>query len=222
GCGAEGESATGHDFTDPSCTEAGYCRACGAEGESATGHSFTEPTCTEAGYCTGCGAEGESATGHSFTEPTCTEAGYCKACGAEGEKAKGHSFNEPTCTEAGYCRVCGAEVKAALGHDWMEMVEYRIEHFYSEPKTVCTTCQNYYENTEDLLNKDTCSGSYYVDFHPVEYVEVLGVFANPDEVTEEYNFDIYIGDYCSRCEEWDKSYAHEVRTYLTTVPIYYR
>ena len=65
-----------HSWVAPTCVDDGYCYRCKAEGEKATGHDFTEATCSQPAFCKVCGTQGEEKE-HTFVDNVCTVCGAC-------------------------------------------------------------------------------------------------------------------------------------------------
>ena len=59
----------------------------------ATGHNYSNATCTEPQKCKTCGVTSGKAKGHNSTAATCTAPAKCKDCGVKTGNALGHSDN---------------------------------------------------------------------------------------------------------------------------------
>ena len=165
-----GESAYGHDWIDPTCTEAGYCRRCDAAGDAALDHDWsdwvtTEPTCTDEGvesrYCRRCNAEETNridALGHDFTAwdlvraATCTADGlrarYCYECDyADSEvlPATGHSMSAYVQTAAPTCTTSGTKTSTCQnGCGTIYTVDVAaLGHSWGAPVSYPADCINY-------------------------------------------------------------------------------
>ncbi|MBO5323330.1 MAG: cell envelope integrity protein TolA [Oscillospiraceae bacterium] len=57
--------ATGHSYSDATCTEPKKCKTCGATSGAATGHNYAAATCSIPSTCTTCGGTTGTALGHS-------------------------------------------------------------------------------------------------------------------------------------------------------------
>ena len=117
--------ATGHEFSDPTCTSAGLCihDGCKETVGIPLGHTpGTEATCTDPQTCTVCQATLVPALGHTpGVAATCTEPQLCTVCTAELNPAKGHTpAGAATCTEPSKCSECEAILAEATGHTYGE------------------------------------------------------------------------------------------------------
>ncbi|MBQ9762506.1 MAG: hypothetical protein IJV82_05450, partial [Oscillospiraceae bacterium] len=113
---------------------------------SASGHSWSEATCTAPMTCTACGKTNGNALGHSYksvvTTGTCLTDGYttytCLVCGHSYKDnyvtASGHSWTDATCTAPMTCTVCGNTAGTALGHSYVGGVCQNCGE--AEPSTV--------------------------------------------------------------------------------------
>ena len=126
-------SASGHSWSEATCTDPKTCSVCGATEGSALGHDWHEATCTEAKKCTRCGATEGSAKGHNWEIVSCTEPRKCSVCGAQESSIVGHDWKDATCTEPKTCKRCKTTEGEALGHNWQEAS-------CTEPKT-CARCK---------------------------------------------------------------------------------
>ena len=120
-CGKHRETTVDHTpGAAATCTEAQRCTDCSEILAFATGHEFSDPTCTSAGLCIhdGCKETVGIPLGHTpGTEATCTDPQTCTVCQATLVPALGHTPGaSATCTEPQKCTVCQATVAPSLGH----------------------------------------------------------------------------------------------------------
>ena len=140
------------------------CTECGEHFNNktipATGHSYSEATCTEAKTCTVCGVADGNPLGHAWVEATCTEAKTCSRCDLVEGEAKGHTagdaadcVNDQTCTE------CNIVLTPALGHtpdisvaeNWVDST-CSAEGSYDEV-TYCKVCSEEIERVKNSIEK---------------------------------------------------------------------
>ena len=168
-------NATGHSWTNASCTAAKTCTICGVTEGSMLDHGYesavTVPTCTTNGFtthtCTACGDTYTdsvvSATGHNYdavvTAPTCTEDGYtthtCSVCGDTYTDSvvgpTGHSYDEGVVTTAPGCTTAGIKTYTCTGcgESFTEYVSATGHNYV--PTVTAPTC------TENGYTTHTCS-----------------------------------------------------------------
>ena len=112
------KAATGHKWTDATCTAPKTCSACGATEGEALGHTWADATCTAPKTCSRCGATEGEALGHTWVDATCTAPKTCSRCDATEGEALGHSWTDANCTTPKTCSRCDATEGEALGHSW--------------------------------------------------------------------------------------------------------
>ena len=180
--------ATGHSWSDATCTTPKTCSVCKVTEGNALGHKYnavvTKPTCTEGGYTTyTCPACNDTyvdnrvgATGHSWSDATCTIPKTCSVCKVTEGSALGHKYNavvtKPTCTEGGYttytCSACNdtyvADRTNAAGHSYVYNKNNADMHIVT-----CSNC-NLNETAAHSGNPCTKCGytsSVYIAVQPV-------------------------------------------------------
>ena len=123
----DGKAAT---CTEAGLTEGEKCSRCDYEVAQkeipATGHTWTDATCTTAKTCSVCDVTEGEALGHTWADATCDTAKTCTVCNATEGEALGHTWTNATCTAAKTCTVCNATEGEALGHkfgDWATVKE---------------------------------------------------------------------------------------------------
>lgn len=116
----QNQCASGHDYSEATCTKPQTCTRCGETKGEPLGHDFSEATCLEGAVCSRCGAKGTEALSHNYTPATCTEPRTCSRCGATEGEALGHDFAEATCTKPSTCTRCGTTQGSALDHKYQE------------------------------------------------------------------------------------------------------
>lgn len=67
--------ATGHDYSEATCTQPATCRTCGAATGTTLPHDPSAPTCTQAGICSVCKQTVGTALGHALVDCVCTRCG---------------------------------------------------------------------------------------------------------------------------------------------------
>ena len=105
------------------------CSGTKEESVAASGHTWTDATCTTPKTCSVCNTTEGNPNGHSWVDATCIAPKTCSVCGETEDTALGHNYNEgiitqdPTCDEAGIktftCTRCGdsyTESVDATGH----------------------------------------------------------------------------------------------------------
>jgi len=112
--------ATGHKYSEATCTAPATCSECGITEGSKLPHQYGEATCTKAATCTVCGATTGTLGDHAFTIGSCTKPITCSVCNTVVGEAPGHSWIDATCTEPKTCFVCGATDGSSLGHSWKD------------------------------------------------------------------------------------------------------
>lgn len=163
-CGAVGEPATGHSYSD------GNCVRCGAEDPDynpGCSHYFLPASCTAPATCQYCGITNGSALGHSYNSGTCTR---CGAADPNYTPTCTHSYSSATCTKPKTCQYCGVTSGSALGHSYSggSCVRCGVSDPNYKPS------QSPYQVLKShLLNKGTLSpdGSYYY---------ISGIYYNKD------------------------------------------
>ena len=168
--------ATGHKFTDATCTTAKTCTVCNVTEGEALGHAWADATCTAAKTCTVCNATEGEALGHDITKlagkaATCTEAGLtdgekCSRCdyaaAQEEIPATGHKFTDATCTAAKTCSVCNATEGEALGHNFGEWTTVK-EPSFAEDGLAERTCACGEKETKALAKLSYLVGDANLD-----------------------------------------------------------
>ena len=124
--------ATGHSFSDPTCTQAKGCSVCGVTEGDALGHNYVSGKCERCGSEMAGHEEKPAGCNHEYNlsaqkAPTCTVAGSftytCDQCGdtyTDTVAAKGHVYTDATCDAPKTCRVCNATEGSALGHSYAD------------------------------------------------------------------------------------------------------
>lgn len=122
--------ATGHRFTDATCTSPRSCSACGITEGEPLGHRYASGTCDRCGAKMPGYEDTPTDCAHAFvlsnqTAPTCTKSGsltyICSKCAdtyTEELAATGHSYTAATCNEPKTCRSCKMTDGTALGHSY--------------------------------------------------------------------------------------------------------
>ncbi len=171
----------------------------------ATGHSWSDATCTAPKTCSVCDATEGEALGHNYTSEvttpaTCTQPGVktytCSTCGdsyTEEIEATGHSYTSkvtaPTCTEQGYTTytcACGDTYKDnyvdALNHDYTVFVE-----------TVGFTCTN---DGYDVYKCSRCTETTHKN--PTNAAHTLTQVDAKEPTCGAPGWDAY--EYCTKCD----------------------
>ena len=120
-------TATGHDFLEATCTEAGICRICGKTTGQPLGHDYGDRN----EKCIRCGTVPPAPDcTHSFQiseqiQPGCTDSGSttytCSTCGyhyTQTTNATGHNYADANCLLPKTCSLCSATSGTALGHSY--------------------------------------------------------------------------------------------------------
>lgn len=124
--------ATGHSWTDATCTVPKSCSLCGSTEGDSTGHNWNAATCTTPKTCSKCSSTEGSAKGHDWADATCTAPKTCFRCNATEGKAAGHSWDAASCTTPKTCSKCHITEGSLTPHSWLEAT-------CTTPKT-CKTC----------------------------------------------------------------------------------
>ena len=125
--------ATGHSWSNATCTDPRTCAVCKFTEGTAAGHTWVDATCTAPKTCSVCQATEGAALGHKWSEATCTSPKTCSVCQTTDGDALGHKWVDANCTTAKTCSVCQTTEGDPLGHKWSDAT-------CTSPKT-CSVCQ---------------------------------------------------------------------------------
>ncbi|MBQ3101206.1 MAG: S-layer homology domain-containing protein [Clostridia bacterium] len=139
-----------HEWTEPTCTEAGECINCDLNNRAPLGHDFADRPCSESVKCSRCD-EISPAKEHNFSKATCTEPSVCLNCGIENAPAKGHYMLPATYALPARCQVCGYTDGTAIAHT------HKFAGMTCEGRGVCLLCRKFCAPLGHTTSNGYCS-----------------------------------------------------------------